>query len=98
MRWKNTAIDLSGTVTEEALHHGNNDCKNISTADEKANYDASCKRFLAEKIILAWIMKSCLREYMDCDGTFPVCRAVEKTKINKTLRKEQAAIYPIILI
>lgn len=41
--------------------------KNIRTADDKANYDAACKRLLSEKIILAWIMKNCLQEYRDCD-------------------------------
>ena len=33
----------------------------------KASYDAACKRLLSEKSILAWIMKSCLEEYRDCD-------------------------------
>ena len=32
-----------------------------------ARYDAACKRVLSEKSILAWIMKSCLEEYQDCD-------------------------------
>ena len=41
--------------------------KNISSAGEKASYDAACKRLLANKAILAWIMKSCLQEYRDCD-------------------------------
>ena len=41
--------------------------KNIRVADEKASYDAACKRLLSEKIILAWIMKNCLEEYRDCD-------------------------------
>ena len=41
--------------------------KNIRVADEKAGYDAACKRLLSEKIILAWIMKNCLEEYRDCD-------------------------------
>jgi hypothetical protein len=41
--------------------------KNIQTADDKANYDEACKRLLAEKIILAWIMKSCTEEYQDYD-------------------------------
>ncbi len=39
----------------------------IRTTDNKAKYDAACKRLLSEKIILAWIMKSCLEEYRDCD-------------------------------
>ncbi len=41
--------------------------KNIRVADEKAGYDAACKRLLSEKIILVWIMKNCLDEYRDCD-------------------------------
>lgn len=41
--------------------------KNIRVADEKASYDAACKRLLSEKIILAWIMKNCLEEYRNCD-------------------------------
>ena len=39
----------------------------ICADDEKASYDAACKRLLSEKIILAWIMKNCLEEYRDCD-------------------------------
>lgn len=39
--------------------------KNITIADNKAAYDAACKRLLANKVILAWIMKSCMEEYKD---------------------------------
>lgn len=31
-----------------------------------SSIDAACKRLLANKIILAWIMKSCVEEYRDC--------------------------------
>ena len=41
--------------------------KNIRIADDKSKYDEACKRLLAEKIILAWIMKSCLEEYKEYD-------------------------------
>ena len=41
--------------------------KNISAAGDKAAYDAACKKLLANKIILAWIMKSCLEEYRESD-------------------------------
>jgi hypothetical protein len=41
--------------------------KNITSAGDNASYDASCKRLLANKIILAWIMKSCISEYQDFD-------------------------------
>ena len=39
--------------------------ESIRIADEKARYDAACKRILSEKIILAWIMKSCVEEFRD---------------------------------
>ena len=35
--------------------------------DDKAKYDAACKRLLSEKIILAWIMKSCMEEFRNSD-------------------------------
>lgn len=41
--------------------------KSIRVVDEKSAYDAACKRVLAEKIILAWVMKYCLVEFSDCD-------------------------------
>jgi hypothetical protein len=39
--------------------------KNITAAGTNSNYDASCKRLLSHKIILAWIMKNCLTEYKE---------------------------------
>lgn len=41
--------------------------KNIRVSDLDARYDAACKRLLSERIILAWIMKSCLEEYQGLD-------------------------------
>lgn len=35
----------------------------INEANEKIRYDEACKKLLSEKIILAWIMKTCLEEY-----------------------------------
>ena len=37
--------------------------RSIRSAGDHAKLDASCKRLLSEKSILAWIMKSCLAEY-----------------------------------
>lgn len=37
--------------------------RDLSVAGNKAALDAACKRLLANKIILAWIMKSCMEEY-----------------------------------
>lgn len=41
--------------------------EDIYATDQNARYDAACKRLLSQKIILAWIMKSCLEEYRNCD-------------------------------
>ena len=41
--------------------------EDIHATDQYAQYDAACRRLLSQKIILAWIMKSCLEEYRDCD-------------------------------
>lgn len=40
--------------------------KNITAIGVNASYDSACKRLLANKVILAWIMKSCLEEYSNC--------------------------------
>ena len=37
----------------------------IDLAVQKAQYDAACKKVLAEKIILAWIMKHTMKEYAE---------------------------------
>ena len=44
--------------------------KDLEVSRAKEIYDESCKNILANKIILAWIMKSCMKEYKDssiCD-------------------------------
>lgn len=40
--------------------------QSMDAAEQKAQYDAACKRVLAEKIILAWIMKHTMKEYAEC--------------------------------
>lgn len=40
--------------------------RNISASGNRAALDEACKKLLANKIILAWIMKSCMIEYKDC--------------------------------
>lgn len=47
--------------------------QSIDIVEQKAQYDEACKKVLAEKIILAWIMKHTMKEYADCD----VCEIVE---------------------
>ena len=39
----------------------------LQISEENARCDAACKRILSEKMILAWIMKSCLKEYRNFD-------------------------------
>lgn len=40
--------------------------KAIRVAKNKAAYDTACKRILAQKRILAWIMKECVAEFREC--------------------------------
>lgn len=39
----------------------------LTIAERKEKYDASCKRLLANKSILAWILKECAGEFAECD-------------------------------
>ena len=39
----------------------------IEVTQDKSDYDAACKRLLSEKIILAWILKTCVTEFRDFD-------------------------------
>ena len=41
--------------------------ESIRSIDKNAQIDAACKQLLAIRIILAWIMKSCLEEFRDYD-------------------------------
>lgn len=41
--------------------------KKMATAgNENAMLDAVCKKLLAHKNILSWILKTCVEEYKDC--------------------------------
>lgn len=50
-----------------------------SVSDEKAGYDAACKRLLSEKIILAWIMKMKSEVSLMCN----LSKGVEEKGIEK---------------
>ena len=52
--------DVGQVKTENTL------ARNLDFAADKTSYDAACKRLLANKEILAWIMKSCIEEYREC--------------------------------
>ena len=41
--------------------------QSIDIVEQKAQYDEACKKVLAEKVILAWIMKHTMKEYVDYD-------------------------------
>ena len=75
MKYDKISVKAGG----EAMNTDTTIAKNIRVADEKANYDAACKRLLSEKIILAWIMKNCLEEYCDCDVEEIAERYIEGT-------------------
>ena len=48
------------------MKQNNHLANTLSAAGDSASYDAACKRLLANKVILAWIMKSCMEEYRNC--------------------------------
>ncbi len=49
-----------GTETTASLEEA------LSATEQKAAYDAACKRLLSEKVVLARIMQGCLAEYQNC--------------------------------
>ena len=51
--------------------------ESIDAVAEKVKFDAACKRVLAEKIVLAWIMKESLDEYRGCDVNEIAARYIE---------------------
>lgn len=55
---------LNGDVGQVKIE--NTLARNLDFAADKTSYDAACKRLLANKEILAWIMKSCIEEYREC--------------------------------
>lgn len=40
--------------------------KRIQTAGIHASYDEACKRLLANKQILSWVLQTCVEEFSDC--------------------------------
>ena len=64
MKVETPIAQIIRTATEQNI----NNAENSETNDnQKTLFDASCKRILSIKIFLAWIMKSCMEEYKDCD-------------------------------
>lgn len=53
----------------------------LETSEYKAKYDNAAKRILSNKIILAWIMKSCLDEFKDYDIDTIADKCIEGTPI-----------------
>ena len=59
--------------------------RNIEAAEGKAAYDHAVKRLLANKMILAWIMKSCIEEYRNISFEF---EKIFKNIVGRRRRKE----------
>ena len=64
MKVESPIAQIIRTATERNIDKAN-DTK--TDDNQKTLFDSSCKRILSIKIFLAWIMKSCLEEYKDCD-------------------------------
>lgn len=63
--------------------------KAVRIAKNKASYDRACKRILAQKRILAWIMKECVTEFSDCS-----LEDIENKYIEGSPRVGDAALLP----
>ena len=61
----------------------------LSAAELRAKLDNACKKILSERIILAWIMKSCLEEYKDID-----VKEIAEKYIEGTPEIGKAGVYP----
>ena len=72
--------------------------KMLSTAGEKAAYDHVCKKLLANKEILAWIMKNCLSEYRNYSVEEIVGNYIEgNPEISKTaLHRDEMSVISMI--
>ncbi|MCR5661800.1 MAG: hypothetical protein K6G50_06695 [bacterium] len=68
----------------------------IDIAKNKADYDAACKRLLSEKIILAWIMKSCLDEFRGFDVNFIAEKCIEGTPFISEIPVNPDETVPVI--
>ncbi len=62
--------------------------KSLRLSDAMEAYDAACKKLLAEKRILAWIMKNCIREYQKLE--------IEDIAENYIEGKPQIAEVPVL--
>ncbi|MBQ6206775.1 MAG: hypothetical protein IJK52_06805 [Oscillospiraceae bacterium] len=49
----------------------------VSAARNRAAYDAACKRLLSEKIVLAWILKRCVKEFENYEASEIAERFIE---------------------
>ena len=63
--------------------------EDIRITAQNSQYDDACKQILSEKFILAWIMKSCLEEYRDCD-----VKEIAERYIEGTPQVGEAAVMP----
>lgn len=68
----------------------------IRTKEGKEKYDAACKRLLSQKIILAWILKSCVAEYRDCSVNDIAEKYIEGTPQVSTVPVNPDETNPVI--
>jgi hypothetical protein len=57
--WENAIMMAKGEAMQTEASIG----KTITNTSETSQYDASCKKLLSEKSILAWILKQCVSEF-----------------------------------
>lgn len=55
-----------GVLYLDKIKNKSNLSKRLETTKRIEQFDACAKKLLSEKIILAWILKSCVKEFKDC--------------------------------
>lgn len=62
--------------------------KKIDAAGQNASYDSNCRNLLANKQILAWILKTCVTEFKDCS-----IKDIEEKYIQGTPQISEVAVH-----
>lgn len=62
--------------------------KRIDAAGQKASYDSYCRSLLANRQILAWILKTCVTEFCDCN-----IKDIEEKYIEGTPQVSEVAVH-----
>ena len=77
-----SAIDkLNSIESARTIEESTSIAHTIDITERQEKYDAACKSLLSEKIILAWILKYCVKEFKDYKVTDIAEKYIDEDKI-----------------